>query len=118
MQHSGVVIFLYLINQCQKTPPFLSPAKVVCEGYVCKRVCHSVHTGGTCVVAQGGMRGCLGGGVHGCSWGACKVAARGACMVAAGGHAWLLLGGVCGMRRDTEIRSMSGRYLSYWNAFI
>ena len=44
----------------------------------------------------GGMRGCQGGvhccgGVHGC---------RGACV----GH--------------DEIRSMSGRYASYWNAFL
>ena len=23
-----------------------------------------------------------------------------------------------GIRRDTEIRSMSGRYASYWNAFL
>ena len=27
-------------------------------------------------------------------------------------------GGVCGIRQDTEIRSMSGRYASYWNAFL
>ena len=45
------------------------------------------------MVAPGGMRGCSGG-------------------------AWLLRGGVCGIRRDTEIRSMSGRYASYWNAFL
>ena len=43
-----------------------------------------------------------------------------------GGCAWLLPGGVRGcsggrawdIRRDTEIRSMSGRYASYWNAFL
>ena len=36
-----------------------------------------------------------------------------------GGHAWLLEGGgVCGIRRDTQIRSMSGRYASYLNAFL
>ena len=68
---------------------------------------------GACVVALGGwgdMRGCSGG----------------ACVVAPGGHAWLLWGGVCGcsgrgmrgIRRDTEIRSMSGQYASYWNAFL
>ena len=33
-----------------------------------------------------------------------------------GGHAWQM-GGMCGIR-DTEIRSMSGRYASYWNAFL
>ena len=66
---------------------------------------------GACVVA-GGMHGYRGGvwlqgGMHGC-W----------------GHAWLRgcvhgCGGV--PRRDDEIdeiRSMSGRYASYWNAFL
>ena len=68
-----------------------------------------VAPGGACLVALGGI-GCM----HGCS---------------GGGHAWLLLawlprrgcsGGACvrGIRRDTEIRSMSGRYASYWNAFL
>ena len=58
---------------------------------------------GACMVAPGGMRGCSGG--------ACMVALGGACMVAPGG-------GMCGIRRDTDIRSMSGRYASYWNAFL
>ena len=91
----------------------------------------------------GGIRGCSGGvgghvwllrgGMHGCSgghawllggqrvWllrGACVVAPGGACVVAPGGHAWLLGRGVREIRRDTEIRSMSGRYASYWNAFL
>ena len=66
--------------------------------------------------------------MHGCSGGvACMVAPGGACMVALGGHAWLfplgghawlLWGGMRGIRRDTEIRSMSGRYTSYWNVFL
>ena len=59
-------------------------------------------------VFQGGMNGrghawqeCVcGGGVHG----------RGACV--AGGHAWQ--GSMCG-RRDSHC---SGRYASYWNAFL
>ena len=89
---------------------------------------------GACMVAPGG--------------GACVVAPEGACMVAPGGHAWLLLGGcawllwggawllwvacvvapggvhgcswggVHGIWQDTEIRSMSGRYASYWNVFL
>ena len=67
------------------------------QGYNFTPVCHSVHGGG-------GVRGCSGG-VRGCS--------GGACMVAPGGG-----GGMCGIRRDTEIRSMSGRYTSYWNAFL
>ena len=88
---------------------------------------------GVCMVAPGGVRGCSRGGMCGCS--------GGACVVALGGHAWLLWGacvvalggmhgcsgGACmvapgggmrGIRRDTEIRSMSGRYASYWNAFL
>ena len=57
----------------------------------------------------------LGGGMCGCS----------------GGHAWLLRGGVwllpggmCGCSGGgmrvffDEIRSMSGQYASYWNAFL
>ena len=65
----------------------------------------------------GGMHGCSGGhawlllgGMRGCS-GGCVVAPGGACMVAPGG-------GVCGIQRDMEIRSMSGQYVSYWNAFL
>ena len=61
------------------------------------------------VAPEGGMHGLLRGGMYGCSQ----------------GHVWLL-GGMCvvapggkrGIRRDTEIRSMSGRYASYWNAFL
>ena len=93
------------------------------------RVCHSVHSrgmcgcgcvcvvaGGACVVAGGSMCGC-----------------RGACMVA-GGCAWLwgvcvVAGGCAWLRRERawlpggcigydQIRSMSGRYASYWNAFL
>ena len=51
--------------------------------------------GGVCVVV-GGMHGCGGGAV--CSWGVCVLA--GGCM----GY--------------NEIQSMSGRYTSYWNAFL
>ena len=94
------------------------------------------------MVGGGNMHGCWG--VHGCR-GACMVArgsvllqwacvvaggcgwlwghvcgCRGACMVAAGhawrrgGHAWWQGAGV----GYEEIRSMSGRYASYWNAFL
>ena len=35
------------------------------------------------------------------------------------GHAWFYLGGgVRGFFRYNEIRSMSGRYATYWNAFL
>ena len=57
----------------------------------------------------GGMCGCSEGGMHGFSWG-------GACMVFARGRAWFFPGGAC-VGYD-EIRSMSGRYASYWNAFL
>ena len=67
---------------------------------------------GVCMVALGVCAWLLRGGMHGCSWGVCMAASGGgACVVAPGG-------GVRGIRRDTEIRSMSGRYASYWNAFL
>ena len=79
---------------------YLPPANEVCEGYVFTRVCHSVHGGGGSAwqggvhgggerVWQGGMHG--GGGMHG------RGSMRG---------------------RYYEIRSMSGQYASYWNAFL
>ena len=83
---------------------------------------HGCSWGGMCGCSRG-VHGCPGGhawllwgvhgysgGMHGCSGGACMVAAGGACVVA--------LGGMCGIRRDMEIRSMSGWYASYWNAFL
>ena len=125
----------------------LPPANEVCEGYVFIGVCHSVHGGGrawllrgACMVACGGCAWFLWGGVHGCSGGVCMVSlgghawllwegmrgCSGGCVVAPGGHVWLLpvgwhvwflQGG--GMRGFfDEIRSMSGRYASYWNAFL
>ena len=79
--------------------------------------------GGACVVLfrggmrgfiQGGMCGFIRGGMHGCSGGACMVLFGGACVV-------LFRGGVCGFFSFfgyNEIQSMSGRYASYWNAFL
>ena len=82
--------------------------------------------GGACVVAPEGHAGYSGG--HGCSRGVCVVAPMGGMHGCSGGHVWLLprgacmvalgRGGMCGIRRHTEIRSMSGRYTSYWNAFL
>ena len=114
------------------------------QGNIFTPVCHSVHkggmpgcSGGHAWLLWGGWL--LQGGVHGCSWGVRGCSWGGACMVAlggmhgcSGGHAWLLpggcmvalggmhgcSGGVCGIQRDTEIWSMSGRYASYWNAFL
>ena len=65
----------------------------------------SVYDGGMCG-SRGGM--CGGGGT--CGRG--DMCARRACM--AGGHAWQW--GMHG--RYNEIRSMSGRYASYWNVFL
>ena len=67
--------------------------------------------GGACVVApRGGMRGFSRGA-------ACMVFARGGMHgFSPGGHAWFFLGGAC-IGYD-EIWSMSGRYASYWNAFL
>ena len=78
--------------------------------------CVCVHGRGVCVAVghawQGGVHGR--GGMHGKGghvWqGACMVG-DGACMV----------GGMCGggvHGRYYEIRSMSERYASYWNAFL
>ena len=87
---------------------------------------------GACVVAPRGHVWLLPGGTV-APWGVCVVAPGGACVVAPGGcgcswgHAWLLPGGCAwllprggmhGIWRDTEIRSMSGRYASHWNAFL
>ena len=58
---------------------------------------------GVCVVV-GGMRGCGGMGMCCCGGGMCGC--RVVCVVA---------GGCVGYN---EIRSMSGQYASYWNAFL
>ena len=83
---------------------------------------------GVCVVAGGmhGYRGCMVAGgmcmvVGGCGcWGVCVVA-RGHAWLQGEGHAWLP-GGVRGCRGAyvgyDKIWSMSGRYASYWNAFL
>ena len=84
-------------------------------------------TGGACGFIQGGVW-FYSGGVHGFIWGVCMVLfgamhgfirgvhgfIRGACMV-------LFRGGVHGFFsffRYNEIWSMSGRYASYWHAFL
>ena len=88
---------------------------------------------GVCMVALGGgMHGYSGGGMRGCSRGGMRGCLGGACVVAPGGCAWLLRGACMvaprGVRGSSggggvrgffhEIRSMSGRYASYWNAFL
>ena len=81
---------------------------------------------GVCMVARGGMHGCGGHAwLWGCGWllGSCMVVGG---VLGCGGHAWLwgaymvvgwgVAGGAC-LGYD-KIRSMSGQYASYWNAFL
>ena len=88
--------------------------------------------GGACVVLfggrghawffPGGMHGFIRGGVCGFIWGGCAwFYLGGMCGFIQGGHAWFYSGGVHGFSSFfgyNEIRSMSGRYASYWNAFL
>ena len=77
-----------------------------------------VAPGGACVVALGGMHGCSGG-VCGCSRGV-RGFIRGRGFIQRGMHGFIW-GGVHGFFSFfgyNEIRSMSGRYASYWNAFL
>ena len=89
---------------------------------------------GACMVFSGGHACFFLGGWHACFWGGMRGFFRD------GGHAWFLggmrgfsgmggyawfWGGMHGFFRDggacvgyDEIRSMSGRYASYWNAFL
>ena len=119
--------------QLLQTRYFYRPTNEVCEGYVFTGVC----------LSTGGVRGregrawwgaCMAGGgaciAGGHVWhGACLVGGHawwGACMARGcawqGAHAWQ--GGMCGrghawqILQDTVIPSMSGRYASYWNAFL
>ena len=69
---------------------------------------------GACVVLSGGRAWFYPGGVRGFIRGGMRSFIRGACVV-------LSVGGVRGFSSFfgyNEIRSMSGRYASYWNAFL
>ena len=77
--------------------------------------------GGHAWFYSGGMRGFIRGvcgfiqgGMHGFIRGVCVVLFGGACVVLFGGgmHGFFIF------FRYNEIRSMSGRYASYWNAFL
>ena len=84
------------------------------------------------MVLFGGMCGFIRGGMCGFIQGACMVlflGVGGHAWFYSGGHVWfysgacmvLFGGGVCGFFSFfgySEIRSMSGRYASYWNAFL
>ena len=67
--------------------------------------------GGACVV---GLGSCVAGGYMHAGGRVWQGGMRGLEGVCGGGHAWQ--GGV--RARYYEIRSMSGRYASYWNAFL
>ena len=92
---------------------------------------NSVHRGGVhgctrgaCMVAPGGHMWFYLGGMRGFIWGACMVLCGGACMVLFSRGACMVLfskGGMHGFFSFfgyNEIRSMSGWYTSYWNAFL
>ena len=108
---------------------FLPPATKFGEGNIFRSMCQQFR--GTCMVGggvhdgrhawQGVCDGGVCGGGHawqqgyawqrGYAWQGC-MHGRGVCI--AGGHA----GHACPPSRYYEIRSMSGRYASYWNAFF
>ena len=77
--------------------------------------------GGACMVLFGGMHGFIWGGMHGFIWGACVVLFGGCAWFYSEGMHGFIRGGMHGFFsffRYSEIRSMSGRYASYWNAFL
>ena len=98
-----IIIFIRIVNHSACLSKLLPSANVVCEGYVFTPVCDSVNRGGGMCGCPGACMVAPGGGMRGCSGGACVVA-RG--------------GGMHGIQQDTEKRSMSGRYASYWNAYL
>ena len=126
MMYQNILTTKSGVIQCYQCVGFFSlpPANEVCEGYVFTGVCLSTQGGGMHGFIRGGMCGFIWGG-H--AW----FYSGGACMVLFGG-------GMCGFNRDgavrgfsgggmrgffsffeyNEIRSMSGRYASYWNAFL
>ena len=82
---------------------------------------HAWFYSGVCVVLFGGHAWFYSGGMRGFIWGVCMVLLGGHAWFYSGGHAWFFLGGVHGFFSFfgyNEIRSMSGRYASYWNAFL
>ena len=116
----------------------LPPTNVVCEGYIFTGVCDSVNRGGVrgfirgaCMVLfgghawfySGGHAWFYSGGHAWFDWGDMRG------FIWRGWHAWFYSGGMRGFIWGgvrgffsffgyNEIRSMSGRYASYWNAFL
>ena len=93
---------------------------------LCFYRCLSVHREGVCVARGCAWQGacvtggpawweaCMAEGMHGGGMHGSGVCIAGWCAWQVAGHAWWE--GVCG--RYYEIRSMSRRYASYWNAFL
>ena len=127
------------LNDAQKKRKLITARKrSLGQGNIFTPVCHSVHRGGVCMVALGGCMVLIRGGGHawfylggmcGFIWGACMVLFGGGHAWFNQGCAWFYSGGMRGfiwggMRGFfsffgyNEIRSMSGRYASYWNAFL
>ena len=112
-------------------PELLLPATKLGQGNILRSVCQQfcpqeggggMHgcTRGACVVALGRVHGFIWkGGMRGFIWGACMVLFGGHAWFYLGGHAWFYSGGgLRGFFRYNEIRSISGQYASYWNAFL
>ena len=114
-------------------------ACVVLFGGACVVLCggHApFYSGGACMVLFGGRAWFYSGGVHGFIRGGVRGFIRGAWFYLGGvhgfirgGHAWFYSGGRAWFYSGghawffqffgyNEIRSMSGRYASYWNAFL
>ena len=119
--YSGVCVWFYLVGGV--------------HGFIWG-VC-MVLFGGACMVLFGGHVWFYLGGMHGFIWGACVVLFGGACVVLFRGMHGFIQGGMCGFIWGgmhgfsrggvhgffsffgyNEIRSMSGQYASYWNAFL
>ena len=82
--------------------------------------CAWFYSGGVRGFIWGGMRGFIRG-VRGFIWGACMVLFGGAWFYSGGACVVLSRGGMRGFSSFSgynEIRSMSRRYASYWNAFL
>ena len=100
------------------------------RGFI-RGACAWFYLGGKCMVLFGGhVHGFIWGGMHGFIWGGMCGFIRGVCMVLFGGPCMVLFGGgvhgfiwggvhgFFSFFRYNEIRSMSGWYASYWNAFL
>ena len=84
---------------------------------------HGCSRGGVHGFIWGGMHGFIWGGMHGFIWGGMCGFIQGGMhgFIQGGMHGFIRGGGMCGFFSFfgyNEIRSMSGRYASYWNAFL